>query len=113
MPFVQCTKPTYWWKVKVPVRNDEKGTWDTVEFMAEFKRRTQPEVAELLKKTLPELKAEVIEKEFTGWKDYKTADGSPLEVSDVNRTTLLAEMFVEQSIFGAWWESSATGPAKN
>ncbi len=111
--FVLSSKPTYWFKVAVKRPNDEKGTWDTIEFMAEFKRRSLPEMSELLKKPLADLQVIVPEEEFVSWKDVKQPDGSVLECTAANRTVLLAELFVQGAIFNAWWESSVAGPAKN
>lgn len=112
MPFVLSSKPSYWFKVTVKRPNDEKGNWDSFDFMGEFKRRSAPEIQEMVKKGLP-ADAELLGTEFIGWRDIKQPDGSVLEVNDSNRTALLAEPFVESAIVRAWLESAVMGPAKN
>lgn len=116
MPFVLSDKKTYRFKVTVHRPNDETGKWDAFEFLAEFRRRSQPELkAMFLKRGLYEKgdRAEVVAGEFAGWSDIKQPDGSNLEVNDANRTLLLAEPHVEKAIYDAWFESALTGPAKN
>lgn len=110
--FVLSNKTTYRFAVTVRRPNDATGKWEAFEFIAEFKRRSRPEIEAMIEKGLPK-DAELVASEFLGWSDVKQPDGSLLEVNDANRTALLAEPGVQASIVRAWLESAITGPAKN
>jgi hypothetical protein len=110
--FVLSGKPTYRFRVEVKRPNDATGKWETFDFIAEFKRRSRPELEEMIRKGLPG-DAEVVASEFVGWSGVKQPDGTDLEVTDANRTVLLAEPMVQAAIVRAWLESAVTGPAKN
>jgi|CXWL01.1.fsa_nt_gi hypothetical protein len=109
--FVLSNKPTYKFKVVVK-RPSEAGAWESIDFTAEFKRRSRPEIEAMVAKGLPP-DAEILATELVGWSDIKQPDGSPLEVNEANRVALLAEPFVQTAIVLAWLESAVKGPAKN
>ena len=110
--FVLSDKPTYRFKVEVKRPDDATGKWQTFDFLGEFKRRSRPELEEMIKKGFPS-DAEIVASEFAGWSDVKQPDGSALEVNEANRTVLLAQPYVQSAIVRAWLESAVTGPAKN
>lgn len=115
MAFVLTKKDTFGFMVKVPRPNDETGGWDHFQFLAYFKRRNKAELAKILEQPLPALRLAVLSVEFVGWRvaDLTGVDNTPMEVNDVNRTTLLSEPYVENGIFNAWWEAAVVGPQKN
>ena len=112
MPFVLSNKATHRFKVVVKRPNDATGTWDTFEFLGEFKRLSQPEIDALFGGKLPG-DSEVIERYFVGWDGVKQPDGAALEVNEGNQAALLAEPGVRASIVKAFLESTVFGPAKN
>jgi hypothetical protein len=112
MGFALSNKSTFIFRVEVKRPNADTGRWETIDFRAEFKRRSRPEIEEMVKKGLPS-DAELLATEFVGWLDVKQPDGALLEVNDANRTALLAEPYVQPSLVRAWLEASITGPQKN
>lgn len=110
--FMLSDKPTYRFKVEVKRPNDATGKWEAFDFLGEFKRRARPELETMLKTGLPS-DAELLATEFVGWSGVKQPDGSDLDVSETNRTALLAEPYVQAAIVRAWLESAVTGPSKN
>lgn len=113
MAFVLSNKPTFWFRVEVK-RPDDKGGWASFTFQAEFRRRTRPEIDDMIKAgALQKGDDDLLGTELVGWKDVSDAEGKPLEVNAANCTLLLAEPHVQSAIARAWLEASITGPAKN
>jgi hypothetical protein len=110
--FVLSDKPSYWFRVEVKRPNDATGRWETLDFTGEFKRRSRPEIDEMITKGLPS-DDEVLATEFLGWRGVKDASGKELEVTPANRTALLAEPYVKAAVISAWLESAIHGPRKN
>lgn len=112
--YVMSSKPTFFFKVTIKRPNEKTGEWEAFSFLAEFKRRTRPEVEAMLEKGIPR-DAEICANEFVGWRasDIKTPDGADLAVTDENKAALLAEPHAQTAIVLAWLEAVVKGPAKN
>jgi len=129
MAFVLSNKPTFHFRVEVK-RPGAAGTWETLAFLAEFKRRSPAWVKEMTAKALPDDDV-LLATELVGWKDVKSAEGGelkaseetrawmldhpdePLKENDLARTALLAENYVAPALVRAWIEATLTGPRKN
>lgn len=112
MAFKLSNKPTFRFRVEVKRPDENTGRWSTFDFLGEFRTRSRPEIDSMIKQGLSN-DAELVATEFVGWSGVSDVDGTPLEVNDVNRTTLLAAPGVQTAIVRAWLEACITGPAKN
>jgi hypothetical protein len=112
MPFALSNKPTFNFRV-VFRRPDEAGKWQAYDFRAVFKRLDAARVKEL--HTAPPSDSDLLDEVWNGWvpADIKDTEGNNLEVTDVNRSALLAEPGMSAAIVQAWIEAVITGPVKN
>lgn len=130
MTFKLAGTPTFFFRVEVKRPNDSTGRWETLDFQAEFRRRSREHIEDMVRKGLPR-DDELLSRELVGWRNVAQPDGTelkaseesrkwmlehpdePLNVADAARTALLAENGVQAAIVRAWLEASITGPVKN
>jgi len=107
--FVIDQKPTYWYPVEVELTDDETGRKKKFTFDGQFNRLPQDELGELVRTRedgeAPLKDSEVLDKVFRGWRKVQNADGTEVEVNEVNRAKLLAIFPVQPSIVRAFLKS--------
>lgn len=106
----------YWFPVVLELTGDE-GRKQRADFDAKFKRITQSEISDLLKREEgepPPQDQEIVDAVFIGWRGIQNAEGSELENTDANRAKLLDTFPVRREIVRAWLKSiGIDGKAKN
>lgn len=112
--FVLSQKDHYTWPVKYEFPTD-KGRYEKVEFIAEFKRLPQQRLDEFAKMAKEDRLDDIalIDEVLTGWSGIKTADGQEFEYSEQNRTTLLELAGMRAAIVFSFIGSIGGAPRKN
>jgi hypothetical protein len=108
MAFKLAIKETYKVPVKVSLPND-KGTFDTSEFKAEFRNVKSDELTELSK--MPQ--HEVVLSVLAGFSELLDEEGTALDFNEANVAALLAIPQARYALSEAFWGSLYKAKEKN
>lgn len=108
MAFKIALTPTYTVNVKVSLPND-KGTFDTSEFKAKFKRVSMEELDALREKTHADALREVL----AGYSDLIDEKGEQVDFNEANVNALLSIPQALSALSEAFWASIFNAKAKN
>lgn len=108
MAFRLAQKPTFKARVRVTLPN-QKGGFDTSEFMAEFKRCTTDELLEYEK----DRTSSYLPKVLVGWSEMIGDEDEPVEFSEENLKALLQISNALIGVRTAFWDAVRKAAEKN
>lgn len=106
--------PSYWWQVKFQVAS-ENGTHQAVEFTAQYRRLTQPEIEALINRAAGEKKSDsdIARDILVGWEGVADGDGKAVPFNRASLDRALAVPGFGSGVVKAFFESLSQAASKN